>query len=483
MTKSLAPLQIVVALLLALRLYYHLTADLFGDEAYYYLWSQHLSWSYFDHPPLHAWLIRAITTALPGVPGIRTLMWLTLAGVLAIFWNWSKRIAPADPQTWFWTAAALYLASPLFFGFTLIAYHDHLLILLSLAAIHCFALFTVRHEAGEPNALRWLYSAAVLLGLATLTKYTGIFVGFGFALTFLLRPKLRPLLLTPHPWLAALLAIGLQAPVFYWNLTEGFASFRFHLGSRWNGQAGRVDWWHPARFLLLTIAILSPILLWPLLRLIRARPAGAFADATRAVTVLTFAASTLGLLAVSLVLDAYFYWSLVGLIGVMPLLAGYIGRRVVLWLHLVFGLVCATLMVVNFAVLPISAFNGGKDPGSGINFGWSEIASRMRAAQAATPADLFASTGYSVTAQLAVALGTDVADLSPNWSQFSYWAGAHAYDGKSALVLSGENDKREEVAFIREHFASFTEIDRFTISRFGRPIYTWHIYRGENWRP
>ena len=50
-------------------------------------------------------------------------------------------------------------------------------------------------------------------------------------------------------------------------------------------------------------------------------------------------------------------------------------------------------------------------------------------------------------------------------------------------MLSGENDKREEVTFIREHFASFTEIDRFTISRFGRPIYTWRIYRGENWRP
>ena len=483
MTRKLVPLQLVVALLLALRLYYDLTADLFGDEAYYYLWGQHLSWSYFDHPPLHAWVIRAITTVLPGVLGLRTLMWLTLGGVLAIFWDWSRRIAPADPKTWFWTAAALYLASPLFFGFTLIAYHDHLLILLSLAAAHCFARFIAQHEGGEQRSFRWLYLAAILLGLATLTKYTGVFVGLGFALTFLFRPKLRPLLLTPYPWAAALLAVGLQAPVLYWNMTEGFASFRYHLDGRWNGQAGHLDWWHPIRFVLMTVVIWSPLLIWPSVRLVVDRPVAAFASATRSLTLAILAASTLGLLAISVLLDAYFYWSVVGLIGIMPLLAGYIGRRVLLWLHLVFGIVCATLIVVNFAVVPITALNGGRDPGSGINFGWTEIAAHMRSAQAATPADLFASTGYSVTAQLAVAIGSDVADLSPNMSQFSYWVSPGAYDGKSALVLSGENDKREEVDFIRDHFASFTEVDNFTITRFGRPLYTWHIYRGENWRP
>ena len=26
------------------------------DEAYYWMWGQHLSWSYFDHPPLDGWL-------------------------------------------------------------------------------------------------------------------------------------------------------------------------------------------------------------------------------------------------------------------------------------------------------------------------------------------------------------------------------------------------------------------------------------------
>ena len=482
MNRTLLPLQLVVGLLLALRLIYDFTADLFGDEAYYYLWGQHLSWSYFDHPPLHAWLIRAITTVLPGTLGIRTLTSLTLAGVLALFWDWSKRIAPADAPRWFWTAAALYLASPLFFGFTLIAYHDHLLILLSLAATHCFAVFVERHESGQPKLIRWLYGSAVLLGLATLTKYTGVFVGLGFALTFLLRPKLRPLLLTPHPWLAALLAIALQAPVLYWNLTEGLASFRFHLDGRWNGHAGHLDWWHPIRFLLMTIVIWSPLLLWPLAKFIRARPPG-FEGVSRSVALSVFATSTAGLVAVSIGLDAYFYWSVVGLIALMPLLAGYIGRRIVLWLHLTLGAICAVLIVVNFSILPIAAIAGGKDPGSGINFGWPEIAAHVRGAEAATPTDFIGATGYSITAQLAVALGLDVADLSFNPSQFNYWAGAHEFDGKSALVLSGENDKPEELSYVRAHFTTFTQIEEFSVSRFGRTLYTWRIFRGEGWQP
>ena len=33
------------------------------DEAYYRLWSQHLSLGYYDHPPMIAWWIRAGVTA------------------------------------------------------------------------------------------------------------------------------------------------------------------------------------------------------------------------------------------------------------------------------------------------------------------------------------------------------------------------------------------------------------------------------------
>ena len=351
-----------MGLFLVLRVYFDLSADLFGDEAYYWMWGQRLGWSYFDHPPLHAWLLRAVSLLAGWHPvSVRLLTWLTLAGVLLIFRAWSRRIAPDQPALWFWRAAAIYLASPMFFGMTMIAYNDHLLVFCSLLALHFFLSFADRWETGAPRALRWLYLAAFALGLAVLTKYNGVFIGLGMAATLLLRPKLRPLLRTPHPWLAALLAVAMQAPVVYWNLTEGLASFRYHLDDRWNGGAGQLHLMHPVNFLLLSVVLWSPFLIWPLVRLIRATPVNDFEARARTLALTTFAISTVSFLAISVVLDAYFYWNIVAFVALTPLLARYINR----WLlgaHIVFGLVIACLIVTNFAITPVGPLSGTARP-------------------------------------------------------------------------------------------------------------------------
>ncbi len=46
----------ILVTLLGLRLIYWLGAFPNPDEVYYWLWGQHLDWSYFDHPPFHAWV-------------------------------------------------------------------------------------------------------------------------------------------------------------------------------------------------------------------------------------------------------------------------------------------------------------------------------------------------------------------------------------------------------------------------------------------
>src|SRR5690606_29050420 len=120
------------------------------------------------------------------------------------------------PARLFWLTAATYLASPLFFAMTLVSYHDHLLVFLCLASGWCFLVFAEAFEAGE-RRLGWLYAGAVLLGLAVLTKYNAVLFGFGVALFFLFRSRLRPLLRDPHLWLTTLAAIAVQAPVFAWN--------------------------------------------------------------------------------------------------------------------------------------------------------------------------------------------------------------------------------------------------------------------------
>src|SRR5882757_4231869 len=154
--REIIALQVLVAFYLAPRIYFQLNADLVSDEPYYWMWGQHLGWSYFDHPPLHAWLLRLMSLIFGWHPiSVRILTWFTLAGVMAIFWAWAKRLGPENPQLWFWRTAAIYLSSPLFFAITLVAYNDHLLIFLGLLAVHCFIVFTDKVETAQPRSIVW----------------------------------------------------------------------------------------------------------------------------------------------------------------------------------------------------------------------------------------------------------------------------------------------------------------------------------------
>jgi len=482
---ELSALQVLVVVFLALRLYFDLNADLLGDESYYWMWGQHLGWSYFDHPPLHAWLLRAVSL-LTGWDrlGVRLLTWVTLVGVFGIFWSWAKRLAPDDSQLWFWRAAAIYLASPLFFAMTTVAYNDHLLVVLSLLAVHCFVVFTDRHETGAPQALRWLYFAAMALGLAMLSKYNGIFVGLGFAATFVLRPKLRELLRTPHPWLAAALALVMQAPVIWWNLSEGLASYRYHLDDRWGSGAGHINVMHAVTFVLFSVVLWSPVLLWPLLRLIRSTPTLDFEARARTLTLATFAISTVCLLLISLPLGAYFYWNIVAFVGLMPLLVRFMDNAIVRWMHFVFGLACAAALVFTFTTLPLGIVLGGSDNGTAINYGWDEIAGHVRLAEASNPTDMIGATRYSTTSQLGFALGiADAVKLSPEHSQYDYWQANLPLAGKSAMILVDEADSSPVLDWLRTHFTTLSQVDSFDITRQGRRLYSWRLFRGDEFKP
>lgn len=481
-----AVLQLVVGLFLVLRLYFDVAADPFGDEAYYWLWGQHLDWSYFDHPPLHAWLLRLVDIVVGWWPiSVRLLPWLSLAGMLGLFWVWGRRlVAATQMQLWFWRTAAIYLSSPLFFGMTLVAYNDHLLVVLSLAALTAFLAYVDRVEADQARAERWLYAAAVALGLAVLTKYNGVFVGFGMAATFMLRPKLRARLRTPHPWLAALLAVAMQAPVIYWNVRSGFASFRYHLDDRWGAAVSQLNLLHPVNFLLLSLVVWSPFLLVPLVRMVAARSEGPAETQAKTLALATLCISTVCLLVVAIMRDAYFYWNIVAFVGLMPLLTGFMENRWLRWAHIAFGLVAAVLIVVNFTVVPLGSLLTGRiEGGSAINYGWTDVVDHVKAAEAAAPTDMVAATRYSTTSQLGFALGiTDAVKLSPEHSEYDYWQAGLPLAGKSALILVDEPDRSPVLAWLRDHFASLTQIDAFAVTRYGRTIYRWRLFRGDDYR-
>ena len=65
-----------------------------ADEAYYWLWGQHLDWSYYDHPPLATWLDRLSQSVFGwNLFALRAPTILSFAGSLWILWFWARRLA------------------------------------------------------------------------------------------------------------------------------------------------------------------------------------------------------------------------------------------------------------------------------------------------------------------------------------------------------------------------------------------------------
>ncbi|MGA7933591.1 MAG: glycosyltransferase family 39 protein [Kovacikia sp.] len=141
---------------LVLRLVFWFTTFPNPDEAYYWLWGEHPDLSYYDHPPLQAW-VQGFFTAIFG----RSRFVLRLPNLISngiLFYVYYRIIAylyGKDATPYFWMTVLLVLASPLYFLFLALAWHDHWLITFSLISAYWLIRFLdgtwqmVRGKAGD----------------------------------------------------------------------------------------------------------------------------------------------------------------------------------------------------------------------------------------------------------------------------------------------------------------------------------------------
>ena len=474
-------LQLVVLYLLALRLWFDIAVTPMGDEAYYWMWGQHLSWSYFDHPPLNGWLQGAVASVFGWSNfSVRLTTWLSLAGTAWVFWLWSALLAPDDREGWFWHTLVIALTIPTVAVMSGIAFHDHLLICFVLASLYAFHRFVVGWEAGRP-AWRWLYLSTALLGLATLTKYNGVFLGLGYALWVIARPSLRRLLLTPHLWLAALLAVAMQAPVLYWNLGADMASLRFHLADR-----PSANWTQPrlgqvTTFLSVVPLALSPILAIAAFRLLWLKPRSAAEGSAFGVARTVYFSSLVAWTILSAYVLVYFHWNIVGYVALAPVAYRLIGGRVFFALHVALGLFVATFLSLTYIVTPLRIGNIA-EPGAPANYGWDVVAARVEALQAEHPGSFLGASRYTYAAQLGFALhDTEVAAFNPVRSQNDYWWDASAHAGQDALIVT---DKAFPVDEAKKHFAGIKRLERVPVTdRLGNTVWRFEIWLGRDFQP
>jgi 4-amino-4-deoxy-L-arabinose transferase-like glycosyltransferase len=473
-------LQFIVIYFVGLRLWFDIGVTPMGDEAYYWMWGQHLSWSYLDHPPLDGWLQGAVA-AIFGWSNftVRLLTWLSFAGTLWVLWLWAKRLAPEAAVDWFWRSAVAYLCIPVVGLMTSIAFHDHLLLFFVLASAYLFHGFATGWEAGTPR-WRTLYGAAALLGLAVLTKYNGVFLGLGYAVWVIARPQLRRLLLTPHLWLAALLAIAMQAPVIYWNVTDGLASLRFHLAERPN-----LNWTQPRLaqvqdFAITMLVSMSPLLFQSLFRIPWLKPNEAERRAV-GLGLSVYLTGTLAFAVIAAYVVVFFHWNIVAYAALAPVAYRLLGRRIAYWLHVAFGLVLVSGALLTYTLTPLNLL-GVSDRGAAANYGWPELAARVVAQQEIHPQSFIAAARYTYAAQLGFMLhDPSVPAFNALPSQTDTWWNPAVLKGRDAIIVA-DNASASTIAGAQGKFTSLEKLEEVPVTdRFGKTIWTFQIWLGRGY--
>ncbi|MGA7955045.1 MAG: glycosyltransferase family 39 protein [Gloeobacterales cyanobacterium] len=199
------------------------------DEAYYYLYTLHIDWSYFDHPPLVAF-----TTGLgPWLTGevsqltIRIGSLVLYTGTLTFLYFTSAQLFSKKVATW---TLALATVIPIFqMCFGTLTLPDVPLMFFWSAALYMAA----REFFHESQIYRPSYRLAIislLVGLAFLGKYHGAILGAGLVGFCLTSPRHRSALFSPWTGLGITLFLVTISPVLFWNMSHDWASFRYQSG-------------------------------------------------------------------------------------------------------------------------------------------------------------------------------------------------------------------------------------------------------------
>ncbi|KAF1079235.1 MAG: hypothetical protein GQF41_4431 [Candidatus Rifleibacterium amylolyticum] len=219
---------ILTAALFLFRLFISQYLDLTPDETYYWELARQIDWSYYDHPPMVAWLI-SLLRLIPGDTQLHIRI-LTIAGTAFAGWVLFAigRDCLNNVRAGFWAAFMLnFTPAGMALGF--ITTPDTPLAIFWSLGIYAFL------KALNDKRDRWWIVTGIALGCGALSKYNMILFVPGVAIAILTFKRYRHLVTTRRYWLMVLLAALGTVPILYWNSQHDWISFKFQLDSRLAG--------------------------------------------------------------------------------------------------------------------------------------------------------------------------------------------------------------------------------------------------------
>jgi 4-amino-4-deoxy-L-arabinose transferase-like glycosyltransferase len=218
-------LSVFTFLATCIRIWLAGSLDLAPDETYYWQWSNDLSLTYLDHPPLIAWLIRAGTLTVGQNPiGVRLHCILFAAAAIAIVYRLARRADLTRTHAMLTASLSSMLPAPA--SASIIATPDTALGVCWLLALS--ALIRLAGNRTDGSMGSW-YLLGAALGFGLLAKHTALLILFMVCIVAIRSAKIRHDLCGPHPWLAAALAVLIALPYLIAQAKTGFKGFSFQL--------------------------------------------------------------------------------------------------------------------------------------------------------------------------------------------------------------------------------------------------------------
>lgn len=473
---------IIIIVAAVVRILISTRQQLSFDEAYYWTWSRHLDYWYYDQGPMIAWILRLFTLLTSSVVTIK-LVAITCSSVF-LYFGYRLISELIDTRTGLYWLAVI-MSTPLFLlGGAISTYDAPMLMFWSAASFYGFrALHTGQRSY-------WLIAGCVS-ALGVLSKLPTLALPVGIFLTCLATPDGRKKLATPFPWVAGIIALLPLLVLKYWDDTHAHL-FTLHSASlskrhtdaafgRWTGDliAGQLLVLGPTTFIAVVWA------------LIRQRPA--YNIQTRSyismlsipLLVVCVLLSTKSKLEVNWPIAAYFT-------GVIPLAAFLKSAR--LRHYLLPALIVPGAMISLIAATPdtLGVIGIRIKPALAVKlyepYGWNFLSDKLSgpASRVTKAGGFVCSTNYRMTAMTAWLLGTTNAVeclfAHTRNNQFVIWSHLDSRAGQNALLVLDDVDIKD-LDHIRKYFDTVTEVGSpiaITSPAVDGPIRTIHLYECTN---
>ncbi len=460
-------------------------APLTPQEAYYWGWSQYLSWSYFDHPPLAAYSI-AVTTYFFGdtVFGVK---------LSAVVWSIASNLLLArlvmdmfaDRRLVLFSLLGLNL-SLLYSFFSIVITPDDPLLFGWIGTI--WAVWRVR-QTGRAS---WWWLAGLFMGISWMGKYVGVLLVGVVGAYLLLDPLMRRWLLKPQPYLASLIAVLIFSPILWWNMQHDWVSLAFQ-STRRLGQMNEIK---PRFFVLLLVTqtlLLTPYLIWISLRAGQRNIASLFKGKIESAHLLLLVSALVPLLLFTLasfrsnakinyLLPAWWsllvlgmQWTLMHEQGLRKMMLGLASSAVLLSLSL------AMLMLPN---LPLGELNTWS--------GWRQAAIRVDSITDAVSREGKESFVFSPNYKISSLIWfyrpskqrTHAQDITGKRAlQFDYFPKSRSLQGQTGIfVVSDQDQSKADIQQIGQLFDTMHLADVVKTEMNGQTVRKIEIWIGQNYK-